>query len=197
VGYGLSGDAYHITAPSRTAGAMRAMTAALKRAQVRYDKIDYINAHGTSTMADVIELGAVRRPWPGRLQALHVVDQVGDRPSVGSGRPIEAIYSIKSINEQAVPPTLNLDEPDEGWRHRPGGQAGKQRKVRYCSATHSASAYQRCVDLRRRLSREAEVCQLFRWSVLRAAVRHLMAAALFLGHQILMSPGPWPRPSTS
>jgi 3-oxoacyl-[acyl-carrier-protein] synthase II len=90
IGYGLSGDAYHITAPSRTATApIRCMTAALKRAGLqRLAEIDYVNAHGTSTpLGDEIELGAVERLMgdAGR-QADHVVDQVRHRPPARRGR---------------------------------------------------------------------------------------------------------------
>ena len=128
VGYGLSGDAYHITAPSEDGdGAQRAMKAALKRAKLNTDQIDYVNAHGTSTMADVIELGRGEEDCSAsdayKLSMSSTKSATGHL--LGAAGAIEAIYSIKSIIEQAVPPTLNLDEPDEGLRHRPRAQAGQ------------------------------------------------------------------------
>ena len=87
-GYGLSGDAYHITAPSEDGdGGFRAMQMALKRAGLPTSDIDYVNAHGTSTMADGIELGAVERLLGNAAgNDLDVVDQILDRPSAGRGR---------------------------------------------------------------------------------------------------------------
>ena len=88
VGYGLSGDAFHITAPSENGdGAFRCMSAAIKRAGITPDDIDYINAHGTSTMADTIELGAVERVVGNAAgQDLDVLDQVLHRASARRGR---------------------------------------------------------------------------------------------------------------
>jgi 3-oxoacyl-[acyl-carrier-protein] synthase II len=133
VGYGLSGDAYHITAPAEDGGgAMRAMKAALKRARLGTDNIDYINAHGTSTMADVIELGAVKKTFGQDAYNLSMSStKSATGHLLGAAGAIEAIYSIKSINEQAVPPTLNLDEPDEGCDIDLVAKQAKQRKVRY------------------------------------------------------------------
>jgi 3-oxoacyl-[acyl-carrier-protein] synthase II len=133
VGYGLSGDAYHITAPSEDgSGAMRAMHAALKRAGVGTDHIDYVNAHGTSTMADVIELGAVKKTFGQDAYKLSMSStKSATGHLLGAAGAIEAIYSIKSIIEQAVPPTLNLDEPDEGCDIDLVAKQAKQRKVRY------------------------------------------------------------------
>ncbi|MDT6940287.1 beta-ketoacyl-ACP synthase II [Brucella pseudogrignonensis] len=113
VGYGLSGDAYHITAPTESGeGAERCMVAALKRAEITPDQIDYINAHGTSTMADTIELGAVER----------VVDDAASKISMsstkssighllGAAGAAEAIFSTLAIRDNIAPPTLNLDNP--------------------------------------------------------------------------------------
>jgi 3-oxoacyl-[acyl-carrier-protein] synthase II len=133
LGYGLSGDAYHITAPSEDGdGAQRAMKAALKRAQLNTDQIDYVNAHGTSTMADVIELGAVKRTFGQdayRLSMSSTKSATGHL--LGAAGAIEAIYAIKSVIDQAVPPTLNLDEPDEGCDIDLVPKQAKQRKVRY------------------------------------------------------------------
>ena len=133
LGYGLSGDAYHITAPSEDGdGAQRAMKAALKRAQLNTDQIDYVNAHGTSTMADVIELGAVKRTFGQDAYKLSMSStKSATGHLLGAAGAIEAIYAIKSINDQAVPPTLNLDEPDEGCDIDLVPKQAKPRKVRY------------------------------------------------------------------
>jgi 3-oxoacyl-[acyl-carrier-protein] synthase II len=133
LGYGLSGDAYHITAPSEDGdGAMRAMKAALKRAKLNTDQIDYVNAHGTSTMADVIELGAVKKTFGQDAYKLSMSStKSATGHLLGAAGAIEAIYAIKSIIEQAVPPTLNLDEPDEGCDIDLVAKQAKQRKVRY------------------------------------------------------------------
>lgn len=116
VGYGLSGDAYHVTAPHpEGSGAFRAMEMALKRAGMRPSDIDYINAHGTSTMADTIELGAVKRLFGG---AISTVSMSSTKSAIGhllgGAGAVEAIFCILAIRDQIVPPTLNLDNPDEG-----------------------------------------------------------------------------------
>jgi 3-oxoacyl-[acyl-carrier-protein] synthase II len=116
VGYGLSGDAYHVTAPHpEGSGAYRAMEMALKRAGMDPSEIDYINAHGTSTMADTIELGAVRRLFGG---AIGSVSMSSTKSAIGhllgGAGAAEAIFCILAIRDQIVPPTLNLDNPDEG-----------------------------------------------------------------------------------
>jgi 3-oxoacyl-[acyl-carrier-protein] synthase II len=133
LGYGLSGDAYHITAPSENGdGAQRAMKAALKRAGLGTDQIDYVNAHGTSTMADVIELGAVKRTFGADAYKLSMSStKSATGHLLGAAGAIEAIYAIKSVNDQVVPPTLNLDEPDEGCDIDLVPKQAKQRKVRY------------------------------------------------------------------
>jgi len=133
LGYGLSGDAYHITAPSEDGdGALRAMKAALKRANLGTDQIDYVNAHGTSTMADVIELGAVKRAFGQDVYNLSMSStKSATGHLLGAAGAIEAIYSIKALIEQAVPPTLNLDEPDEGCDIDLVPKQAKQRKVRH------------------------------------------------------------------
>ena len=133
LGYGLSGDAYHITAPSEDGdGAARAMKAALKRANLGTDQIDYVNAHGTSTMADVIELGAVKRTFGQDVYSLSMSStKSATGHLLGAAGAIEAIYAIKSLVDQAVPPTLNLDEPDEGCDIDLVPKQAKQRKVRH------------------------------------------------------------------
>ena len=114
VGYGLSGDAYHITAPSEDGeGAYRCMLMALKRAGLTPDDIDYINAHGTSTMADTIELGAVERlvgESASKISMSSTKSATGHL--LGAAGAIEAIFATLAIRDNIVPPTLNLDNPD-------------------------------------------------------------------------------------
>jgi len=113
VGYGLSGDAFHITAPSPDGdGAFRCMTAALKRAGITADEIDYINAHGTSTMADTIELQAVERLLgnaAGKTAMSSTKSSIGHL--LGAAGAVEAIFSVLAIRDQTAPATLNLDNP--------------------------------------------------------------------------------------
>jgi 3-oxoacyl-[acyl-carrier-protein] synthase II len=114
IGYGLSGDAFHITAPSEDgSGAYRCMEMALKRAGISPSDIDYVNAHGTSTMADTIELGAVERLMgsaAGGLLMSSTKSAIGHL--LGAAGAAEAIYSILAIRDNIAPPTLNLDNPD-------------------------------------------------------------------------------------
>jgi 3-oxoacyl-[acyl-carrier-protein] synthase II len=114
IGYGLSGDAFHITAPSEDGdGAYRCMTAAIKRAGISPSDIDYINAHGTSTMADTIELAAVERVMgdaAGNLSMSSTKSAIGHL--LGAAGAAEAIFSLLSIRDNIAPPTLNLDNPD-------------------------------------------------------------------------------------
>ena len=117
VGYGLSGDAHHITAPADDGdGGFRAMKAAFKRAGMTPDDIDYINAHGTSTpLGDAIEFGAVKRMFgnaAGSVSMSSTKSAIGHL--LGAAGAVEAIYSVLSIRDQAVPPTLNLNNPSEG-----------------------------------------------------------------------------------
>ncbi len=112
-GYGLSGDAYHITAPSEDGdGGFRSMQAALKDAGLEPDAVDYINAHGTSTMADVIELAAVERLL-GDAASKATMSSTKSMTGhlLGAAGAIEAIFSILAIRDQVVPPTINLDTP--------------------------------------------------------------------------------------
>jgi 3-oxoacyl-[acyl-carrier-protein] synthase II len=113
-GYGLSGDAYHITAPSEDGdGGYRAMQMALKRAGLAAADIDYINAHGTSTMADGIELGAVERllgnAAPGKPMS-STKSSIGHL--LGAAGAVEAIFCLLAMRDGIVPPTINLESPD-------------------------------------------------------------------------------------
>jgi len=113
LGYGLSGDAYHITAPSEDGdGGYRAMSMALKHAGITPDQVDYINAHGTSTMADTIELKAVERLM-GDAAANATMSSTKSSVGhlLGAAGAIEAIFSILAVRDQVAPPTINLDNP--------------------------------------------------------------------------------------
>ena len=116
VGYGLSGDAYHVTAPHPEGkGAELAMRMALRKAGMEPCDIDYINAHGTSTMADTIELAAAKRVFGDDLCGASMSSTksaIGHL--LGGAGAVESIFCILAIRDQIVPPTLNLDDPDEG-----------------------------------------------------------------------------------
>jgi len=134
VGYGMSGDAYHLTAPSPDGhGAFRSMRNALKRAQIAPDEIDYINAHGTSTpLGDEIELGAVKRLFGDhayRLSMSSTKSAIGHL--LGAAGSVEAIYSILAIRDGVVPPTLNLDDPSPACDIDLVPKRAKERKVTY------------------------------------------------------------------
>lgn len=131
IGYGMSGDAYHITAPAEDGdGALRSMQAAVKRAGIDASEIDYINAHGTSTMADTIELGAVERLLgnaAGKATMSSTKSAIGHL--LGAAGAVEAIFSILAIRDQIAPPTLNLDNPAVDTPLDLAAKAARPRKI--------------------------------------------------------------------
>jgi len=134
LGYGLSGDAYHVTAPPADGhGGYRAMRNALKRAKLEPEDIDYINAHGTSTpLGDEIELGAVKQLFNDhayKLSMSSTKSAIGHL--LGAAGSVEAIFSILAINEGVVPPTLNLENPSPGCDLDLVPGTAKERGVRY------------------------------------------------------------------
>lgn len=135
IGYGMSGDAYHITAPSEDgSGGFRAMRNALRRANLNPEDVGYINAHGTSTpMGDMIELNSVKRLFgdnPTQVSMSSTKSAIGHL--LGAAGGVEAIFSILALRDGILPPTLNLDNPSEGCEnidlipHK-----AKEKKVRY------------------------------------------------------------------
>ena len=134
VGYGLSGDAHHITAPAEDGdGGFRAMRAALRRAGLPPESIGYINAHGTSTpLGDEIELGAVKRLFGDHAYALSMSSTKSAHGHLlGAAGAIESIFSIKALGTGILPPTLNLDDPSEGCDIDLVPHRAKERKVEY------------------------------------------------------------------
>jgi 3-oxoacyl-[acyl-carrier-protein] synthase II len=113
IGYGLSGDAFHITAPAEDGdGALRCMKAAIRRAEISPGDIDYINAHGTSTFADEIELKAVERlvgNAAGKISMSSTKSSIGHL--LGAAGTVEAIFCLLAMRDQVAPPTINLDNP--------------------------------------------------------------------------------------
>jgi 3-oxoacyl-[acyl-carrier-protein] synthase II len=133
IGYGMSGDAHHITAPAEDGnGGFRAMRNALKRAGLAAEDIDYINAHGTSTpLGDEIELGAVKRLFGDhayKLSMSSTKSAIGHL--LGAAGAVEAIYSILAMRDQIVPPTLNLEKPSASCDIDLVPLKAKERKVR-------------------------------------------------------------------
>jgi 3-oxoacyl-[acyl-carrier-protein] synthase II len=134
IGYGMSGDAYHMTAPAPDGnGAFRAMRNALKRSGLSLDQIDYINAHGTSTpLGDEIELGAVKRLFGDhayKLSMSSTKSAIGHL--LGAAGSVEAIFSILAMRDGVAPPTLNLENPSDGCDIDLVPKQAKQRKIRY------------------------------------------------------------------
>ena len=133
LGYGLTGDAHHITAPSSDGeGGFRAMRAALKRANLSPSDINYINAHGTSTLADTIELGAVERLYSEPSSALKMSSTKSSIGHLlGAAGAVEAIFSILSIRDQVVPPTINLNKiASDTWIDLVANQS-KEHKINF------------------------------------------------------------------
>jgi len=132
-GYGMSGDAHHITAPAEDGnGGFRSMRAALKRAGLKTSDIDYVNAHGTSTpLGDEIELGAVKRLFGEdayKLSMSSTKSAIGHL--LGAAGSVEAIFSVLAIRDQVAPPTLNLEDPSDGCDIDLVPLAAKKRPIR-------------------------------------------------------------------
>jgi 3-oxoacyl-[acyl-carrier-protein] synthase II len=132
IGYGMSGDAFHLTAPAEDGnGAFRSMRNALRRAQIPLEKIDYINAHGTSTpLGDEIELGAVKRLFGDhsyKLSMSSTKSAIGHL--LGAAGTVEAIFAVLAMRDGIVPPTLNLDNPSPACDIDLVPKTAKERKV--------------------------------------------------------------------
>src|SRR6056297_985309 len=131
LGYGLSGDAYHITAPEENGdGALRAMRAAIRNSGLAASEIDYVNAHGTSTMADPIELRAVETVL-GEAAAKATLSSTKSSVGhlLGAAGAVEAIFSILAIRDQVAPPTMNLDDPAVETPLDLAPNAARERKI--------------------------------------------------------------------
>lgn len=134
VGFGMSGDAYHITAPDEDAdGASRAMQAAIKDAGIEPQQIDYVNAHGTSTyLNDLNETIAIKRIFKDHAYDLAVSSTKSMTGHLlGAAGSVEAIFSIMAIQDQVAPPTINLDNPDEGCDLNYVAHKAQKRTINY------------------------------------------------------------------
>jgi len=132
IGYGLSGDAYHVTAPESSGrGASRAMQQALSRAEINVEQVDYINAHGTSTpLGDEIEVGAVKKVFGDhayKLSMSSTKSSIGHL--LGAAGSVEAIFSLLAIRDNIAPPTLNLENPSENCDIDLVAKVAKNRKI--------------------------------------------------------------------
>jgi len=128
VGYGMNSDAYHITAPPEDGhGAVRCMELAIKDAKMSKDEVGYINAHGTSTMADAIETGAIKQVFGERAKRIPVSSTKSMTGHLlGAAGGVEAVFSVLALHHHLLPPTINLDHPDPAcdldyipWKARP------------------------------------------------------------------------------
>ena len=132
IGYGMSGDAYHITAPESSGrGATYAMKVALKHAQINNDQVDYINAHGTSTpLGDEIEVGSVKKVFGDHAYNLSMSSTKSSIGHLlGAAGSVEAIFSILAIRDNIAPPTLNLENPSESCDIDLVAKTAKERKI--------------------------------------------------------------------
>jgi len=132
IGYGLSGDAYHVTAPEASGrGAARAMQQALARAGINVDQVDYINAHGTSTpLGDEIEVGAVKKVFGDHAYKLSMSSTKSSTGHLlGAAGSVEAIFSALAIRDSVAPPTLNLDNPSDSCDIDLVAKVAKNRKI--------------------------------------------------------------------
>ena len=130
-GYGLSGDASHITAPAPDGnGGFRSMSAALSRAEQPPEALSYVNAHGTSTIADMIELSAIKQLLAGSIRTTTISSTKSSIGHLlGAAGAVEAVFCILSIRDQVVPPTINLDNPESDEEFDLAPNSAKQREV--------------------------------------------------------------------
>jgi 3-oxoacyl-[acyl-carrier-protein] synthase II len=134
LGYGLSGDAHHMTSPAPNGhGALRAMRAAIQRAQLAPGDIDYVNAHATSTeVGDPVEIHAVKELFGEAARGLSMSStKSATGHLLGAAGAVEAIFSLLALRDQIAPPTLNLEHPSEDWQLDLVPHAARQRPIRY------------------------------------------------------------------